>query len=92
MALPVSHCLGAEVSVSGINGFGRPRGLQQHPGFLWSAELPDHRAECPGRSCAFIGEGAAEGGDIEVDGSGEGANGSEDIHQVPVFEEETLLG
>ena len=54
--------------------------------------MPDCGVKCTAGSRAFIGEGAAQGIDIEADGSGEGPNGATVIQQVPTVAAEAILG
>ena len=70
MALPISHRMGAEVSVPGIEGSRWPGGTQQHRGVLQPVAMSDCGAECAAISCASVGEGAAEAIDLKVNGCG----------------------
>lgn len=54
--------------------------------------MPDGGVERAAGPCAPIGEGAAEGFDLEADGSGQGTDSLEAIYEISVPSEETVLG
>ena len=84
--------MGTEVPVSSIEGSNRSGGTQQHRSVLRPVEVPNSRTECSTGPCASIGQGSTEGVDFEADGSNQGANGPEVIHEISLSPEEALLG
>lgn len=92
MALPVSHCMGAKVSVSDPGG-GSARGCR----VVDSSDMRIRRLRGGGveraagpRASGF--DDSAEGVRIGVDGSSQGSDIDEDVPSVSATEEETLLG
>ena len=84
--------MGAQVSIPDINGSDWTRSAQLCAGLREPNWLPDSGVECTGGPRTSVGEGAAEGVDIPVDGNSEGEKCLAGIYPVSASEGEALLG
>ena len=92
MALPISHSMGAEVPISGVERCHWSGGAQLYRGVLQPVTLPGSRAERTAGSCASVGEGATKSVDFEADGSGQGSNSPQIVYKISVSSEKAVLG
>jgi len=92
MALPVSHCMGSEVSVSDPGGGGERgrRGVDSCD--MWVCWLRGSGAQCATGPRASGFDDSTEGIRIGVDGTFKGADIDEDVPSVPAAPQEALLG
>jgi len=92
VALSVSCCVGAKVSVPDIDRSDKGSCRSRDPSDLRVCGLRSDRVERTARSCASAGDDPAEGVDIGFAGAIEGAELDEAVPPVSVFEEEAVLG
>ena len=92
LALPVSFCVGAEVSLpysDRVSRLGSGKVYSRLYRTTWSR---DRRVECAGRSRSFAGDGSTEGFEFRIHGNSQGSNSDPGVQQVSTPQTPTVLG
>ncbi len=92
MALSVSHCMGAQVSVSNIDRSHKRSCGRRYSGHLWFCRLRSCGTERAVGSCTFGCDDSTEGIDFRIVGTAQGPDIDANVSSVSAFEKETVLG